>query len=78
MDAGKLLDETAHSTTPLDPAPRLSARASRSTDLAAPLAEYVARHVREYVPLRPGNPSGDATRDFRWRLFVNEAVEADL
>jgi len=46
--------------------------------LAAPLAEHVAAHAKEYVPLRPRASIANATRDARWRLVVNEAVEPEL
>ena len=76
MDAGKLLDETAHSPLPWTQRLGYLLEQAEAKDLAVPLAEYVARHVREYVPLRPGNPAVDAMRDFRWRLWVNESVVA--
>jgi predicted transcriptional regulator of viral defense system len=78
IDAAKLLAETGHS--PLPWAQRLGYVLERvkAVNLAAPLAEHVAIHAKEYVPLRPGKSVARATRDSRWRLLVNEAVEADL
>ena len=78
MDAGKLLAETERS--PLPWTQRLGYLLERveAANLAAPLAEHVAVHAKEYVPLRPRKPVARATRDSRWRLFVNETVEPDL
>jgi len=78
MDAEKLLAETERS--PLPWTQRLGYLLERveAASLAAPLAEHVAVHAKEYVPLRPRKSVARATRDSRWRLFVNEAVEADL
>jgi predicted transcriptional regulator of viral defense system len=77
MDAEKLLAETEHS--PLPWTQRLGYLLERvdATKLAAPLADHVADHTTEYVPLRPRKSVVDATRDTRWRLFVNEEVEAE-
>lgn len=47
-------------------------------ELAVPLFEHVAVQTREYVPLRPRKTLGRASRVPRWRLLVNERVEADL
>lgn len=78
MDAGKLHAETERS--PLPWTQRLGYLLERveAANLAAPLAEHVAVHAKEYVPLRLRKSVARATRDSRWRLFVNEAVEADL
>jgi predicted transcriptional regulator of viral defense system len=43
-----------------------------------PLAEIVAKKAREYVPLNPRRPLGAAERQRRWKLLVNDRVEADL
>jgi predicted transcriptional regulator of viral defense system len=77
MDAEKLLGEAEHS--PLPWTQRLGYLLERvdATKLAALLADYVADHATEYVPLRPRKSIVDATRDTRWRLFVNEVVEAE-
>ena len=78
MDAEKLLAETGRS--PLPWTQRLGYLLERvgAVNLAAPLAKHVAAHAKEYVPLRPRKSVARATRDSRWRLFVNEVVEADL
>jgi len=78
MDAEKLLAETERS--PLPWTQRLGYLLERveAASLAAPLAEHVAVHAKEYVPLRPRKSVARAMRDSRWRLFVNESVEADL
>ena len=78
MDAEKLLAETERS--PLPWAQRLGYLLERAeaAHLAAPLAEHVAAHAKEYVPLRPKKSIAHATRDRRWRLLVNEEVEVDL
>ena len=78
MDAVKLLAETERS--PLPWTQRLGYLLERveAANLAASLAEHVAVHAKEYVPLRPRKSVARAKRDSRWRLFVNEAVEPDL
>jgi predicted transcriptional regulator of viral defense system len=78
MDAGKLLAETEHS--PLPWTQRLGYLLERveALNLAAPLAEYVARHAKEYVPLRSRRSIVRASRSSRWRILVNEDVEVDL
>lgn len=78
MDATKLTDEIQHS--PLPWTQRLGFVLDRvgAEALARPLAEYVASHAKEYVPLRPRRSVAGSTRDSRWRLLVNEEVEADL
>jgi predicted transcriptional regulator of viral defense system len=78
MDAAKLLAETERS--PLPWAQRLGYLLERAgaDGLAVQLAEHVAFHAKEYVPLRPRKSIARASRDSRWRLLVNEEVEADL
>jgi predicted transcriptional regulator of viral defense system len=46
-------------------------------DPAAALAEWIAAQRPRYVPLRPGGRSRGAPKDDRWRVIVNETVEAD-
>jgi predicted transcriptional regulator of viral defense system len=76
--ARKLLAETARS--PLPWTQRLGYLLERveAADLAAPLADHVAVRAKEYVPLRPRKSIARASRDSRWRLIVNDQVEADL
>lgn len=78
IDAEKLLAEIERS--PLPWAQRLGYLLERveAPNLAAPLAEHVAAHAKEYVPLRSRKSIVRASRDSRWRLFVNEEVEADV
>ncbi len=78
LDAEKLLAEIERS--PLPWTQRLGYLLERVgvAKLAAPLAEHVALHAKEYVPLRPRKSVTSAPRDSRWRLFVNEEVEPDL
>jgi len=78
MDVEKLLAETERS--PLPWTQRLGYLLERvdATDLAAPLHDRVAARAKEYVPLRPRKSIASASRDSRWRLFVNEEVDADL
>jgi predicted transcriptional regulator of viral defense system len=78
MDAAKLLAEVWHS--PLPAAQRLGYLLERAgaVGLAAPLTEHVAARANEYVPLRPRKSIMRASRDSRWRVMVNEDVEADL
>jgi predicted transcriptional regulator of viral defense system len=47
------------------------------TRLADPLAEWVASQRPLPILLRPGRASGQAKRDERWRLVVNESIEID-
>ena len=78
MDAAKLLAETDRS--PLPWAQRLGYLLERAgaERLAAPLGEHVSTRAKEYVPLRPRKSIAHASRAPRWRLLVNEEVEADL
>jgi predicted transcriptional regulator of viral defense system len=46
--------------------------------VAQPLAELIAQRRPRVVPLRADRPPGDAPRDARWRVLVNEEVEAEL
>ena len=46
-------------------------------NLADALAEHVSLRAKEYVPLRSRKPVAGALRDPRWRLMVNEEVEAE-
>jgi len=50
----------------------------RQKSVAGPLARYVAKMARDYVPLNPKRKTAGAERSARWRLFVNEKVESDL
>jgi predicted transcriptional regulator of viral defense system len=45
--------------------------------VAHPLAEMIAQRRPRVVPLRPDRPAEDAPRDARWRVLVNEEVEAE-
>ena len=48
------------------------------SDLAEPLAEWLAsRRVRPVV-IAPGEPRGEASPDPRWRVTLNEPIEVDL
>ena len=78
MDAEKLLAESERS--PLPWSQRLGYLLERveAANLAVALARHVAVHAKEYVPLRSRMSITRASRDTRWRLLVNEAVEADL
>jgi predicted transcriptional regulator of viral defense system len=77
MDAEKLLAETAHSPLPWTQRLGYLLECVEAASLAVPLAAHVAVHAKEYVPLRPRTSIARAARDARWRLFVNDAVEAD-
>lgn len=78
IDANKLLTETERS--PLPWTQRLGYLLERveAANLAAPLFEHVSAHAKEYAPLRSRKPVMRASRDSRWRLYVNEEVEPDL
>jgi hypothetical protein len=49
-----------------------------ATDAAEPLRSYVRDRVHDYTPLLPSGSLEDATRDFNWKLVVNERVEAEV
>jgi predicted transcriptional regulator of viral defense system len=78
MDADKLRAETTHSPLPWTQRLGYLLERVKAAHLAAPLAKHVGIHAKEYVPLRPRKSIRRATRDSRWRLLVNEVVEADL
>jgi predicted transcriptional regulator of viral defense system len=46
-------------------------------DAATALAEWTAQQRPRFVPLRPGGLWRSAPKDARWRVFVNESVEAE-
>lgn len=46
-------------------------------EVAAPLAAWIAEQRPRFVRLRPERPARRAARDLRWRLTVNEKVEAE-
>lgn len=77
MSADKLFAEAARS--PLPWAQRLGYLLERveAHALAAPLAEHVSSHAREYAPLRARRPSVGSPREARWRLLLNDVVEPD-
>lgn len=77
MKASRLLAEAEHS--PLPWTQRLGHLLERAgiQNLADALAEHVSLRAKEYVPLRSRKPVAGALRDPRWRLMVNEEVEAE-
>ena len=48
-----------------------------ATPVAEPLAGWVARQAREYVPLNPRRSLSSGDRSSRWKLLVNQRVEPD-
>lgn len=46
-------------------------------DAASSLAPWTAQQRPRFVPLRPGGDSRTAPKDARWRVVVNESVEAE-
>ena len=50
----------------------------RADKVAEPLAGYVGKTARDYVPLDPKRKTARSKRSARWRLLVNERVEPDL
>ncbi|MBI5485832.1 MAG: type IV toxin-antitoxin system AbiEi family antitoxin [Deltaproteobacteria bacterium] len=46
-------------------------------EAAGALGEWVAAERPRFVALRPGRPSRRAPKDGRWRVIVNEKVEAE-
>lgn len=78
IDPDKLDVESVHS--PLPWAQRLGFLLDfvGRADIAEPLAQYIGRSAKEYVPLRPGRPVSSTERNKRWKLLVNEQVEPDL
>jgi predicted transcriptional regulator of viral defense system len=78
LDADGLV-EVAHKS-PLPWAQRLGyllefTGGERATE---PLARYVKRKAREYIPLRPSISTIESVRNRRWKLIVNEHIETDL
>jgi predicted transcriptional regulator of viral defense system len=47
------------------------------SQVTAPLAEWIHSKAPGVTPLRPDRPTTGAPRDSRWRVAVNEEVEAD-
>ena len=45
--------------------------------MAEPLAERIAARAPRVTPLTPGVPITGMPRNLRWRLAVNDQVEAD-
>ncbi len=78
MDPAKLLAETEHSPLPWVQRLGYLLEQAGAENVAMPLVEHVASRAKEYVPLRPRKSVSRASRDSRWRVLVNEAVEADL
>jgi predicted transcriptional regulator of viral defense system len=77
LDARRLIAESGHS--PLPWAQRLGYLLERigAEELTVPLLEQVISRTKEYVPLRARKTARRASRDSRWRLLLNERVEAD-
>ena len=78
IDASKLLTETERSLLPWTQRLGYLLERVEAANLAAPLFEHVSVHAKEYAPLRSRKPAMRASRDSRWRLFVNEEMEPDL
>jgi len=78
IDAAKLLAETEHSPLPWTQRLGYLLERAGASRLAAPLAEHVASRAKEYVPLRPRKSIARVKRDPRWKLLINEDVEAEL
>ncbi len=78
LDARGLVGESGRS--PLPWAQRLGYLLERigAEGLTAPLFEHVASRTKEYVPLRARKTARRASRDSRWRVILNERIEADL
>ncbi|MEY2757556.1 MAG: hypothetical protein RIR33_1334 [Pseudomonadota bacterium] len=78
LDPVKLVQAAA--TAPMPWAQRLGYLLERvhATDAAEPLRSYVRDRVHDYTPLLPSGSLEDATRDFNWKLVVNERVEAEV
>ena len=45
---------------------------------AYPLNEWLSTQKKEYVPLALSSSIQGATRDSRWKLWLNEEIEEDL
>jgi predicted transcriptional regulator of viral defense system len=78
IDAEKLFAETARSPLPWTQRLGYLLELVDAGALAEPLAEHVAAHAKEYVPLKTKSSVASAKRAPRWRLLVNDEVEADL
>jgi predicted transcriptional regulator of viral defense system len=77
MVASKLIVETQRSPMPWTQRLGYLLERVEANALAAPLAEHVRRHAREYVALRARKPAASAPREPRWRLLLNDVVEPD-
>ncbi len=78
VDADRLVEEVERA--PLPWAQRLGYLLERveAEDLAARLFDVVDDRARDYVPLRARKACAGTPRDRRWRLLVNDDVEAEL
>ena len=79
LDAGRLL-EVGRAEGDLSNAQRLGHLLDRAGagEVAAAIGEWVAAERPRFVALRPGRPSQRAPKDARWRVLVNEEVEAEV
>jgi len=46
-------------------------------EVAGAMAQFIEKRRPRFVPLRSDRPARRAARDARWRVFVNEIVEAE-
>lgn len=78
MDVEKLAAEISHSPLPWTQRLGFLLENTNSPELSAPMAKYVSRYAKEYVPLRIGKNASSAQRDSRWKLLLNEAIELEI
>jgi predicted transcriptional regulator of viral defense system len=81
--AEKMKAEETVRVAPLSPIPwaqRLGylLEVAGGSAVVEPLAEHVRRVAREYAPLNPRRGERGRGRSSRWKLVINEEVEADL
>jgi predicted transcriptional regulator of viral defense system len=77
IDPVKLLAETERSPLPWTQRLGYLLVHAGAASLVTALAEHVASRAKEYVPLRTRKSVALARRDTRWRVLVNETIEAD-
>lgn len=78
MQAGKLVAVAGLSPVPWAQRLGYLLRLVGADAAADGLADYVGAQARDYVALRPDLRTSGAVRDARWRLLVNDKVEADV
>lgn len=55
----------------------LSLAGASGEALTEPLAEWISSEKPRYIPLVPDKAYKETEKNLRWRIFVNESIEAD-